>query len=63
MMNRKIEELIYKEDTKKLSGNEGISIYPYLWTKQGENVEECYKKAIPMNEIWGVENEFVKHMM
>jgi hypothetical protein len=53
----------WEEDTKKLSGNEGIFIYPYLWTKEGKNVEECHKKAIPMNEIWGVENEFIKQMI
>lgn len=53
----------WEEDAKKLTGNKGIFIYTYLWTKEGKNVEECHKKAIPMNEIWGVENEFIRQMM
>jgi hypothetical protein len=53
----------WQNDVKNLLGSQGISIYPYLWTKQGENIEECHREAISMKEIWNIENEFIKQMM
>lgn len=52
----------WQSDIKRLSGSEGISIYPYLWTKQGRNIEKCLKKPVPMEEIWGINNEFVRQL-
>lgn len=52
----------WQEDVSKLTGDQGISIYPYLWTEQGNNVNGCHKEAIPMKEIWGIEQEFIKQM-
>lgn len=52
----------WQEAVSKLTGDQGISIYPYLWTEQGNNVNECHKEAMPMKEIWGIEQEFIKQM-
>lgn len=48
----------WREDIKKLREDQGISIYPYLWTEEGKNIEACHKEAIPFKEIWGIQNQF-----
>ncbi|MFL0248293.1 DUF2625 family protein [Candidatus Clostridium stratigraminis] len=53
----------WEEDVRKLIGEYGISIFPYLWTKEGKNVNKCHREAIPMKEIWGIEQEFIKQMI
>ncbi|MCR8845642.1 DUF2625 domain-containing protein [Paenibacillus sp. SC116] len=46
------------EDVSVLTRDQGISIYPYLWTKQGEDVENSYKKAISIKELWAIQSHF-----
>jgi hypothetical protein len=50
----------WEDDVKRLSGSHGISIFPYLCTKEGKDIEKCSKPAVPMRELWGIQNEFVK---
>lgn len=40
----------------RLDGNQGISVYPYLWTSEAKKrgIERCSKKAVPMEELWGL---------
>lgn len=45
-------------DLKEVNYDQGISVFPYLWSNEGENIEKSYKKAIPLNEIWGIQNDF-----
>ncbi|MBE6066254.1 MAG: DUF2625 family protein [Clostridium lundense] len=52
----------WKSDIKKLSGNQGISIFPYLWTKEAEDIEKCSRRAVPMRELWGIQNEFARQI-
>lgn len=47
----------WKKEVKVLKGDQGISVFPYLWTKQGKNVEENHRQAMPMKEIWGIQHE------
>lgn len=39
-----------------LDGNQGISIYPYLWSNEAKEsgIEKCSKKAVPLEELWGL---------
>lgn len=46
----------WESDIKKISGDQGISIFPYLWTKEGRNIEKCSKRAVSMKELWGIQN-------
>ena len=48
----------WEEEVESLYGEQGISIYPYLWTEQGKDISKCNRKQIPMIEIWEIENEF-----
>lgn len=52
----------WEDDVKRLSGSQGISIFPYLWTKEGKDIEKCYKRAVPMRELWGIQNEFSRQI-
>ncbi|WP_438449228.1 DUF2625 family protein [Gorillibacterium sp. sgz5001074] len=45
-------------NTQNLRGDQGLSIYPYLWSEQGRDVNSCHKGAIPIKEIWDIQNEF-----
>lgn len=48
----------WQEDVKQLAPNQGISIFPYLWTKEGKDIENTHKQAIELKEIWGLQHEF-----
>ncbi|RAV14853.1 DUF2625 family protein [Paenibacillus contaminans] len=41
-----------------INGNQGISIYPPLWTKESnqQGIENCSKKTVPLEELWGLHN-------
>lgn len=40
----------WKDDVSKLSGDQVFNFYPYLWTKEGKDIEKLTKKAIPIEE-------------
>ncbi|MGZ9583777.1 DUF2625 family protein [Paenibacillus marinisediminis] len=46
------------EDVSVLTRDQGISIFPYLWTEQGNDVENSHRKAISIKEIWGIQSDF-----
>lgn len=52
----------WKSDIKKLLGNQGISVFPYLWTREAEDIEKCSKRAVPIKELWGIQNEFARQI-
>jgi hypothetical protein len=52
----------WESDIKKLSGDQGISIFPYLWTKEGKDIEMCSRRAVPMMELWGIQNQFANQV-
>ncbi len=40
----------WKVDVAKLDGNEVYSFYPFLWTKEGKNINKDVRKIIPIEE-------------
>ena len=46
------------EDVSVLTRDQGISIFPYLWTEEGKDVENSNKEAISIKEIWGIQSDF-----
>ena len=48
----------WESDIKKLPGDQGISIFPYLWTKEEKDIEMWSRRAVPMKELWGIQNHF-----
>lgn len=43
-----------------LNGNEGISIYPFLWSREAKQIgiEKCSKKVVPIEELWELNFRF-----
>jgi hypothetical protein len=42
----------WREDVKQISGNQSLSIYPPLWTKEGKDIERASRRAIPVKEVY-----------
>lgn len=53
----------WEKEVSSLDGQDGISVYPYLWTDQSKDVGECHRAAVPMTELWGIHNDFVKQLL
>jgi len=51
----------WKEEISKLNGNQGISFYPFLWTKH-KNIRKLSRKAVPITEIWSFQQDVVKQL-
>jgi hypothetical protein len=51
----------WKDEISSLNGNQGISFYPFLWTKH-ENVNDLSRKAVPISEIWAIQQDLVKQL-
>jgi len=42
----------WENDIKQLSPDYAYTFYPYLWTKQGKDINTVSKKAIPVQELY-----------
>lgn len=49
----------FSKDTEDIKPDQGILIYPYLWSKEC-NIEDASKKAVPMIELIQLNIEFRK---
>lgn len=50
----------WREDISNLNCNEGVAFYPFLWTQ--ELIEKRSRRIVPMNEIIGLEFDFLKQI-
>ena len=44
----------WKEDVSELNADSVYNFYPYLWTKEGKNIEKISKKVISIDEQYGM---------
>ncbi len=43
----------WKKDISLLDGTKGMSIYPFLWSKEAQaDINKTSKKAVPIQELW-----------
>ncbi|PTM53239.1 DUF2625 family protein [Desmospora activa] len=42
----------WEQDVQSLHGDQGYSFYPFLWTREGKNIESVSRKAVPIAELW-----------
>ena len=40
----------WKDEISKLDGNTAYSFYPFLWTKEGKDINKVSRKAVPVEE-------------
>lgn len=44
----------WKKDLSQLDGDKAFSFYPYLWSKEGKDINKNTKMAIPIEEIYNL---------
>lgn len=52
----------WKDDVAKLDGDQVYSFAPFLWTKEGKNIEKTARKAIPIEEQYSLNLDFRKQL-
>ncbi|STY62188.1 DUF2625 domain-containing protein [Mannheimia haemolytica] len=44
----------WMDDVMKINGNHGYSFMPFLWTKEGKDIEKVFKREVPIEEIYSL---------
>jgi len=52
----------WKEDIKKINGNQTIFIVPFLWTKEGKDIEKASKNSVPTEENYQLTIDMQKQL-
>ncbi len=52
----------WENDISKLNGDEVYNFFPYLWTKEGKNIENASKKVIQIEEQYNLNIDFRKQL-
>lgn len=47
----------WQQEIAQLNGNQGISFYPFLFTKEGKNLNKALRKPVPIQELWLFSND------
>lgn len=51
----------WQRDVSNLKNSEGVAFYPFLWAK-AEDLESRHREIVPIDEIIGLEFDFLKQM-
>lgn len=52
----------WKEDITKLNGDKVFNFVPYLWTKEGKDIEKASREAVPIEEQYILNLDFRKQL-
>ena len=44
----------WEDELSSLTGDQGLSIYPFPFARNGLSVAECSRRPVPMDELWGL---------
>lgn len=47
----------WQAEIKHMDGNQGLSFYPFLWTKEGKDISKVSRKPVPIEELWPLYND------
>lgn len=47
---------------KALDANQAFHFFPYLFTKEGKNLEKVSRKPVPIEELWALYNEMMEQL-
>ncbi|NCD68931.1 DUF2625 domain-containing protein [Mucilaginibacter agri] len=50
----------WEKDIQGVDGNQAFSIYPFLWTKEGKDLNKVSKKAVPVEEVYSLNQDNLK---
>lgn len=49
----------WQDEVATIGGDQMLSMWPPLWTREGKDPAQSSRKAVPAAEIWGIEQELV----
>ena len=49
----------WPEEVSKLDGNRVYNFYPFLWTKEGRDVNKTSRKSVPVEEVYRLKMEIM----
>lgn len=52
----------WEQEASALNGNQGILCIPFLFTKEGKNPAKSQRKAIPIEEMWGLGQDIQRQL-
>ncbi len=52
----------WKTEVENLDGNKVYNFFPYLWTKEGKDINKNSRKAVPIEEQFSLNMEFRKQL-
>jgi hypothetical protein len=52
----------WREDVARISCDQGFSIVPPLWTKEGKDLARQDRAAVPMRELWSMQLSFRRQL-
>lgn len=52
----------WREEVKKLDGNEVYNFVPFLWTKEGKDINKNKRKEVPVEEQFSLNLDFRKQL-
>lgn len=52
----------WQQDAKAASGHQVFSFYPFLWSKEGGEIEKCHRELVPIEEHYRLTMEFRKKL-
>jgi hypothetical protein len=52
----------WEQEVIALNGNQGIMCIPFLFTKEGKNLAKSQRKAVPIEEIWGLSQDIQRQL-
>ena len=53
----------WQEEVAPVDGDRGITVYPFLWAREGGPVEKRHRGVVPMKELWAVQMDMRRQML
>ena len=47
----------WQADLKNLKGDESISFFPFLWTKESKDINSVSRTSVPVEELWALHSQ------
>lgn len=44
----------WESEVSAINGDQALSIYPFLWTKEGQDISLCSRRPVPISEVFGL---------
>lgn len=52
----------WQEEVKQISGNQAFSFFPFLWTKEGKDIENTNRTIVPIEESYRLTMDFQEQL-